>query len=79
MCAVKVINRRKVGASVLDHELGVLRTVKERVICDSIVKIVDIFDDAFLVYIVMEYMGGGDLRSRILQNGPFSGCYEAFH
>ncbi len=79
MCAVKVINRRKVGTSVLDHELCVLRAVKERVICDSIVRILDIFDDAFLVYIVMEYMGGGDLRSRILQNGPFSGSYVEFN
>lgn len=45
----------------------------EHVICDSVVKILDIFDDSFLVYVVMEYMGGGDLRSRIIQNGPFSG------
>lgn len=50
-----------------------LRSIMEHVICDSVVKILDIFDDSFLVYVVMEYMGGGDLRSRIIQNGPFSG------
>ena len=37
----------------------------------------DIYEDPYLVYIVMEYLGGGDLRSRIVQNGAFSGRIEA--
>ena len=36
-------------------------------------RIYDVFEDTYLVYIVMEYMGGGDLHSRLIHNPVFSG------
>ena len=77
MCAVKLINKRKVQSSVLSNELSILQLIKDRVCSPDLVQIWDIYEDPYLVYIVMEYLGGGDLRSRIVQNGAFSGRIEA--
>ena len=77
MCAVKVINKRKVGNELLQDELVVLRRIKDTVHCDDIVRILDIYEDCYLVYVVMEYMGGGDLRNRVIQFNRFSGqCFS---
>ena len=35
-------------------------------------RFLDIYEDSYLVYVVMEYMGGGDLRERINRHGPLS-------
>ena len=76
MCAVKLINKRKVQSSVLLNELSILQVIKDRVCSPDLVQIWDIYEDPYLVYIMMEYLGGGDLRSRIVQNGTFSGRIE---
>lgn len=73
MCAVKLINKRKVQSSVLSNELSILQVIKDRVCNSDLVRIWDIYEDTYLVYVVMEYLGGGDLRSRLVQNGAFSG------
>lgn len=82
MCAVKIINKKKVGSCILESELAVIKKVKVLVMMnddqncvqsDQIIKILDIFEDSYLVYIVMEYMGGGDLHSRLVANTCFSG------
>ena len=77
MCAVKLTNKRKVQSSVLSNELSILQVIKDRVCSPDLVQIWDIYEDPYLVYIVMEYLGGGDLCSRIVQNGAFSGRIEA--
>ena len=41
-----------------------------------VVKISDIYEDSYLIYVVMEYMGGGDLRER-LNHGHFFSEQEA--
>lgn len=33
----------------------------------------EIYEDEYLIHIVMEYLGGGDLYDRINKNGAFSG------
>lgn len=33
----------------------------------------EIYADDYLIHIVMEYLGGGDLYERINKNGAFSG------
>ena len=33
----------------------------------------EIYEDDFLIHIVMEYLGGGDLYERINNNGAYSG------
>ena len=77
MCAVKLINKRKVQSSVLSNELSILQVIKDRVCSPDLVQIWDIYEDPYLVYIMMEYLGGGDLRSLIVQIGAFSGRIEA--
>ena len=58
MCAVKLINKRKVQSSVLSNELSILQVIKDRVCSPDLVQIWDIYEDPYLVYIVMEYLGG---------------------
>lgn len=43
---------------------------------NEVIKILDIFEDAYLVYIVMEYMGGGDLNTRLNSQMYFSGWFD---
>lgn len=37
------------------------------------VAIHEVYEDEYLIHIVMEYLGGGDLWERIRDNGAFSG------
>lgn len=45
---------------------------QDRVRSPYIVRFLDVYEDSYLVYVVMEYMGGGDLRERLNRNGSFS-------
>lgn len=73
MFAVKIISKNFVDESILKQELIVLFALKDRVHSDHIVKIMDMYEDPFLIHIVMEYMGGGDLFHRLVQKRFFSG------
>lgn len=44
-----------------------------RVYHKNLVNILEIYEDEYLIYIVMEYLGGGDLYERINKNGAYSG------
>ena len=82
--AVKIINKKKVNRDLLKHELLVVRAIKvtielklllyqQRVYNENVVAIHEIYEDEYLIHIVMEYLGGGDLYDRINKNGAFSG------
>lgn len=45
---------------------------QDRVHSPHVVRFLDIYEDSYLVYVVMEYMGGGDLRERLNRTGSFS-------
>ena len=81
---VKIINKKKVNRDLLKHELLVVRAIKvtieirwllyqQRVYNENVVAIHEIYEDEYLIHIVMEYLGGGDLYDRINKNGAFSG------
>ncbi len=40
---------------------------------EHLVTINEIYEDDYLIHIVMEYLGGGDLYERISNNGVYSG------
>lgn len=40
---------------------------------ENLVTIHEIYEDDYLIHIVMEYLGGGDLYERVYKNGAFSG------
>ncbi|KAK8803423.1 hypothetical protein WA158_001117 [Blastocystis sp. Blastoise] len=70
--AVKIINRTKVSEKTLEHELTVLRVIKERITHPNIVQTFEIYEDDYLIHIVMEYMSGGDLFERISRKGHYT-------
>lgn len=72
MYAVKVISKNYVNVSILQQELAVLRVIKKQICDPNTVRIVDIYEDANVVYIVQEYMGGGDLYHRLVAKQYFS-------
>ena len=81
--AIKIINKKKVDRAILKHELMVLRSIKvsskrtchiqQRVDNENLGTIHEIYEDDYLIHIVMEYLGGGDLYERVYKNGAFSG------
>ncbi len=71
--AIKVINKNKMGSTVFKSELKILRIIKDRVgkhknICATY----EVYEDAFLGYVVMELMRGSDLFDRISKRGHLS-------
>ncbi|KAK8814073.1 hypothetical protein WA538_000424 [Blastocystis sp. DL] len=70
--AVKIINKKKVNHDLLKHELIVLRSIKSRCYDEHLVSIHEIYEDDYLIHIVMELLAGGDLYERITQKGRFT-------
>lgn len=80
--AVKIVNKKKVDRDILKHELIVLKAIKvlsyvfsynqSRVYNEHLVTIHEIYEDDYLIHIVMEYLGGGDLYERISKRGFFT-------
>ena len=73
MYAVKAINRGNRDGQVLDRELSILRVLQEKMHDENVVRVVDLYEESCLIYIVMEYMGGGDLCHRLGQKRCFTG------
>ena len=74
MCAVKTLNRTKVNQRILSEEYQIHQHLRNHIQPpSSLVQIMDLYQDQYLVHIVMEYMGGGDLRGRLQQQKSFSG------
>lgn len=71
--AVKIVNKQKVKREILKHELSVLFQITSRVYHQNLISIFEIYEDDYLIHIVMEYLGGGDLYERIKKNGAYSG------
>lgn len=71
--AVKSINKSKMSADVLDSEIRLLNRIRStQSNQQTMVKIHQIINESTVVHIIMEYLGGGDLFSRIEQYGSLS-------
>ncbi|RNF17464.1 putative protein kinase [Trypanosoma cruzi] len=68
---VKIINKKKAGAKGLKWVMGEVETMS-LLIHPNIVRLEETFQDEENLWIVMEYMPGGELRSAVLRDGIFS-------
>ncbi|CAI8017761.1 Ribosomal protein S6 kinase alpha-3 [Geodia barretti] len=67
-CAVKIIDKAKSNRDV-DEEIEILLRYGQH---PNIIKLKEVYDDGYKVYMVMEMMKGGELLDRILQQTYFS-------
>jgi calcium/calmodulin-dependent protein kinase I len=71
MAAVKIIDKSGISGDdeeQLMMELDILATVDH----PSVVKLLEIFDDGNRFYLILEYMGGGELFDRIVEKEHYS-------
>ena len=74
--AVKVLNRAKFASSpdtnlALNMEIRIIKRITRQNDHPNICKTYHSFADNFLVFLVMEYLGGGSLQQRIEQRGKY--------
>lgn len=67
---MKIINKKNLGAGagLLQSEVQIMRAVDHR----SIIKLVDVFESAHHIYMVMDLVTGGELFDQIVERGHFS-------
>jgi serine/threonine protein kinase len=69
--AVKIVNRLKLHPKDIEdflHEVVVLRTLDH----PNIVKVLDFFDDTTQYFLVLEYVGGGELFDRLVEKASYT-------
>lgn len=69
--AVKIVNRLKLHPKDIDaflHEVAILRTLDH----PNIVKMLDFFEEPNLYYLVLEYVGGGELFDRLVEKASYT-------
>jgi serine/threonine protein kinase len=70
-CAVKIMNKAKMSPSDLEsvkNEIDIMRKLKH----PNIVQIHDHFDEGGHIYMIIEYLAGGELFDRIVQKEHYS-------
>lgn len=69
--AVKIMNRAKMKPeeeAIIMREVDVMRSLNH----PNIVKLIDFFQDAQAFYVVMEYVGGGELFERLVDKAVYT-------
>ncbi|RNF04157.1 putative protein kinase [Trypanosoma rangeli] len=68
---VKIINKKQAGSRGLKEVMGEVETMS-LLVHPNIVRLEETFQDEEHLWIVMEYMPGGELRTAIIRDGSFS-------
>ncbi|KAG0214028.1 hypothetical protein BGX31_001158 [Mortierella sp. GBA43] len=83
-CAIKIVDkttRRRLGRSQLSNEQKIRREIAIMKKCDhpNVVKLIEVIDDptAKKIYLVLEYMEGGEVRWKDTEDKPILSLQEA--